>query len=154
MKNLEYMKMPVAELIPHSPPMVLINRVVDYSAESLVAEVDITEASMFYDESVSGVPAWVGIEYMAQTISALAGIEALENNKEIKLGFLLGARKYNMPHKVFARGEVFSIHVTQLFRGDMGLASFECQITHKGELWVSSTINVFEPDDLQRIIKE
>ena len=61
----------VAELLPHDPPMVLIDKVLSYDENSLVAEVAIRPDSAFC--GANGVPGWVGIEYMAQAIAAHAG---------------------------------------------------------------------------------
>ena len=61
------------ELIPHRPPMVLLDAVesFDPDALSLTARVTITPESLFCEPE--GVPNWVAIEYMAQTAAALVG---------------------------------------------------------------------------------
>ncbi len=66
---------PIGELLPHGPEMTLIDRLVEYSPQRSVATVTIERHSRFFAEP-NGVPAWVGIEYMAQTIAARAGYEA------------------------------------------------------------------------------
>mgnify|MGYP005996208549 CR=1 FL=1 len=63
----------VEELVPHSGRMSLLTRVVDSGDDWLTAEVDITSKSMFSDDK--GVPAWVGLEYLAQAIGAYAGLQ-------------------------------------------------------------------------------
>lgn len=139
----DYKKIPVQDLMPHSPPMVLIDKVIDYSDNSLVAELIIVPGCQFYDDSLDGVPSWVGIEYMAQAISVLGGIRALENNKKISIGFLLGTHKYSMPNKVFYKNQAYQVSVKELHRAEAGLAIFDCQILQGQEVWAESKINVF-----------
>ena len=143
----DYKACTVEELVPHSPPMVLIDKILDFDQNSLRAEISIKENCKFYDENIQGVPSWVGMEYMAQAIAAMAGIQAKSNNESIKLGFLLGTRRYNIFHQVFEEGETYYIQVEQLYLDDSGLASFDCQISDHNKLIVKARLNVFETDD-------
>lgn len=147
----DYTQYPVSSLVPHSPPMVLIDAVLDYSDRHLTAAVDIRERSMFFDAALGGVPAWVGVEYMAQAISAWAGVQALQQGEPIRPGFLLGSRRLKLPEKVLNAGRRYTVMVEQLFRDDSGLASFDCRITHDGVLCVEARVNVFEVDDIAQI---
>ncbi len=108
---------------------------------------------MFYDATLNGVPAWVGIEYMAQAISALAGLRAKEKNQGIKLGFLLGTRKLLLVYKVLVAGQRYRIHVKQMFWDESGMANFECEIFHDQELCVEAKVNVFETDEIEKILE-
>ena len=63
---------PIVELVPHRPPMLLLDRVLSYDGECVVCETVLEPESPFVDEGE--VPAIVGIEYMAQTIAAGAGL--------------------------------------------------------------------------------
>ena len=53
-------------------------------------ELVVPEAGLFVEDGQ--VPAWVGIEYMAQAIAAWAGCRARAAGKPPQLGFLLGSR--------------------------------------------------------------
>ena len=148
--TLDCTKFTVEELIPHSPPMVLLDRILHYDSMNLIAEIMIHHDCKFYDASAQGVPSWVGIEYMAQAISALAGLRAREKNEGIKIGFLLGTRKMQLQQKVLLAGSTYQIHVKQLFWDASGLANFECEIRHGQELCVTAKVNVFETDDVMK----
>ncbi len=142
----------VGDLIPHSPPMVLLDSISSYSEESLTAVISINEDSKFYDPRLKGVPSWVGIEYMAQAIATFSGIHSKIANKGIKLGFLLGSRKYQIINKVFANHHTYEIFVEKLYQDGSGLASFDCKILEQRQnqenlLCVESKVNVFEPDE-------
>jgi predicted hotdog family 3-hydroxylacyl-ACP dehydratase len=82
-------KYQVAEVVPHSGGMILIDEIIDYNDNSLLASVTITDSSLFVD-GTNGVPGWVGMEYMSQAVAAWAGTQAKIHNEPIKMGFLLG----------------------------------------------------------------
>jgi predicted hotdog family 3-hydroxylacyl-ACP dehydratase len=148
----DYTKVPIESLVPHSPPMVLIDEILHYDIEGLVALVKIYTDSLFYDESIGGVPAWASIEYMAQAISAWAGINAQKKKEGIKLGFLLGTRKLKMPVKVLSVGQRFEIEIKQLLKDESGLAVFDCRIMQGAKIFVEARVNVFEVNDIEEII--
>jgi predicted hotdog family 3-hydroxylacyl-ACP dehydratase len=152
-KLIEVSQLPIVDLIPHSPPMVLIDRIIDYRGIELASEVTITAKSMFYDATQGGVPAWAGIEYMAQTVAALAGIRALEKSEKVKLGFLLGTRRFHTGEAVLREGQTYRIAVRELIKDDSGLACFDCEISSDSGLACTARLNVFEAADLQ-VLKE
>lgn len=148
-----YCETPIEQLVPHSDPMILIDKVVEYGDDWLIAQVDIKQGAPFFDEQTMSIPTWVGIEYMAQTIAALAGIRALSNNTSVNLGFLLGSRKYQALKGQFLHQQSYQIKVKQLYMDDSGLASFDCSIFQGEEVFASAKLNVFETDDKNSIIK-
>ena len=89
---------PLEELLPHRPPMVLIDAVESFDAEArrLVARVTIGENQLFFDGK--GVPNWVAIEYMAQTAAALVGYydRHVAPGQPARPGLLLGTRKLDL----------------------------------------------------------
>lgn len=135
---------PVRELLPHDPPMVLLDKVISCAESSLVAEVVVTPESMFCGEA--GVPGWVGIEYMAQSVAAHAGALARERGDEPVIGYLLGTRSYKSAVSVFPIGAELRIVIEPLFV-EMGLGAFACRID-MGETVAEATINVYQPDDV------
>ncbi|MBV1932240.1 MAG: hotdog family protein [Porticoccaceae bacterium] len=120
----------INELVPHSGLMSLLDEVLDYNAESLSARVTIVEDSLLVEDR--GVPAWVGIEYMAQAIAAYSGLMAKNAGQEVSVGFLLGTRKYTCNRAYFPVGARVKISVYEELRGDNGLGVFRCEITADG----------------------
>jgi len=135
----------IRRFLPHSGAMVLLDRLLDAGAEDLLAEVTIRPDSLFCDGQ--GVPAWVGVEYMAQAIAAYAGYAAQLRGEAVKIGFLLGTRRYEAGCPVFAVGSVLQVHVQRLLEADNGVGSFECRIHAAGQQLASATITVFQPAD-------
>lgn len=136
-------KYQVAEVIPHSGDMILIDEIVDYNDDSLLASVTITDTSLFVDET-NGVPVWVGIEYMAQAVAAWAGIQAKERDEPVKIGFLLGTRKYVAKKSYFSIGSRLLINVQQSYR-ENELAVFDCKI-EDNQIIVKTALNVYQPN--------
>lgn len=144
----------IGELVPHSGAMVLLDRVLSADAENLCAEVTIHAGSVFYDASSAGVGSWVGIEYMAQAIAAHAGYLARLAGAPVKIGFLLGARRYEAQVPLFVDGSVLQVHVQQVMQGENGLGAFECRIEMAGAVLAHATITVFQPEDAKQFLQE
>jgi predicted hotdog family 3-hydroxylacyl-ACP dehydratase len=141
----------IRSLIPHSGPMVLVDRVVAVDEESLCAEVRIRPDSLFY--AAGGVEAWVGIEYMAQTIAAFAGYTAYLSGEPVKPGFLVGARRYECTRTMFKLGSLLKVHVRRVLQSENGLGSFECRIEVGEEQVATATLTVFQPADAGEFIQ-
>ena len=145
---------PIGELVPHSGAMVLLDRVLSADAENLCAEVAIHAGSVLYDAPSAGVGSWVGIEYMAQAIAAHAGYRARLAGAPVKIGFLLGARRYEAQVPLFAAGSLLQVHVQQALQGENGLGAFECRIEMAGAVLAQATITVFQPEDAKQFLQE
>lgn len=144
----------IGELVPHSGAMVLLDRVLSADAENMCAEVTIHACSVFYDAPSAGVGSWVGIEYMAQAIAAHAGYLARLAGAPVKIGFLLGARRYEAQLPLFVDGSVLQVHVQQALQGENGLGAFECRIEMAGAVLAQATITVFQPEDAKQFLQE
>ena len=141
-------KVDVAELLPHDGNMVLLDRVLEYDQESLVAEVIVRNDGLFSDGQT--VPAWLGIEYMAQTVAAHGGMMNHLAGEPINLGFLLGSRRYTCNVSEFVVGTRLTVKVERLIE-DQGLAVFDCQILGDG-IDISAKLNVYQPDKAENKI--
>jgi predicted hotdog family 3-hydroxylacyl-ACP dehydratase len=131
----------VAALLPHSGAMVLLDKVIHFEQQCLTAALIVRSDGLFGD--TSGVPAWVGIEYMAQAIAAYIGIKAKLAGEPIKLGYLLGTRRYNSNVSAFIVGTVLTVHIENIIHDDK-LGVFECKITGAG-IEVNANLNVYQP---------
>jgi len=133
----------VAELVPHAENMLLLDKVIEYDEESLVAEVVVRGDGLFNEGDK--VPVWVGIEYMAQTIAAHGGMMRVLAGEPIQLGFLLGTRRFNCNISSFTVGDKLTVSVNRLME-DQGLGVFNCHI--KGDsIDISAKLNVYQPTE-------
>lgn len=131
----------VADLIPHSGSMVLLDRIIDYDDQGLTAELVVRGDGLLADHE--SVPAWAGIEYMAQTIAAYAGMMATQAGEPIRLGFLLGTRRYHSNVAAFKVGSTLTIKVEKIMQDD-NLGVFDCRIQGKS-VEVTAKLNVYQP---------
>ena len=128
--------------------MILIDEVLDYDDNSLVASVTITETSLFFTRD--GVPGYVGIEYMAQACGAYAGVHALDAGAPVLIGLLLGTRDCRILRPWFRCGDRLRIAVRMVFR-DEPLAAFACSITIGSTLVADAELKVYYADDSQSL---
>ncbi|NVK56210.1 MAG: 3-hydroxydecanoyl-ACP dehydratase [Alteromonadaceae bacterium] len=119
------------DLIPHRPPMLLINKVLDVDERSSSSLVRIDESSSFFEKE-HGVPAWIGLEYMGQTAALIAGHQLQQGLVSPHLGFLLGTRAYKAECSYFTKGEYTVRCEEKAVVGD-GLATFDCFIENYNE---------------------
>jgi predicted hotdog family 3-hydroxylacyl-ACP dehydratase len=141
----------IRSLIPHAGPMVLLDRVISVDDDSLVAEVRIRSNSLFC--KADGVGAWVGLEYMAQAIGAWAGYTARLRGEPVKLGFLLGTRRYECTQPIFLLGSVLQVHILRAFQHENGLGSFECYIDNEKGRVATATVTVFQPPNVNDFLQ-
>ncbi len=135
----------VERLVPHRGGMLWLERIVACDDEGAVAEAVVRDDHPFLDGG--GVPAWVGIEYMAQCIAAWAGGRALARGKPVSPGFLLGTRRYDCQRPMLAIGTRLRVEARRELMGDNGLGLFACRILDGDEQIAVANVSVFEPPD-------
>ena len=134
---------PIESLVPHAKPMLLLDSMTDMDGESFESEVVIRADSEFCDGAQIG--AWVGIEYMAQTVAAYSGHQKRIQGQEPRVGLLLGALRYEISLKVFPAGGTIEIEAKLHFLDESGLSAFRCEIRHQGRPVACAMLKTFEP---------
>lgn len=142
----------VEELLPHGPTMRLLDRLVSYDADTVTCEVTIRPDSRFCAEG--GVPAWVGIEYMAQALCAYIGIQRLQEGRPVQVGLLLGTRAYDCALAAFPLGSRLEVSAELLFRNPDGVCAFACALRLDGRGVASAEIKGFGPDDIEPFLAD
>lgn len=148
-----------SQCLPHSEPMVLIDKLIDVDMKKQIVKTSVTihKDKIFFDKDINGVSPLVGIEFMAQTIGCYAFYKAKMSIP--KIGFLLGARLYENSLEKFENGKTYIITAREVY-GDNELVSFECLIYNEGEdgdeskYIAKATINAFQPKDVEKYIGE
>ena len=143
----------VQDLLLHRPPMLLLKAVTRWSESELEALVDPRASSMFIDAS-GQLPSWVGIEYMAQAVGALAGIEARLAGRPVSLGFLLGTRRYHAEQPYFPLDQELRVKVSQLLRDDTNLVLFKGEIYAGTALLAHAEIKAIQPKEVDALIAQ
>ncbi|POZ50045.1 3-hydroxylacyl-ACP dehydratase [Methylovulum psychrotolerans] len=141
----------LGELLPHDGGMMLLDKIVSFDGQSMVSEVIVQSNGLFGDGDT--VSALVGIEYMAQTISAHSGMMDKIAQRPSYLGFLLGTRLYTSNVGSFLMGSLLTVTVKIILQ-EQGLGVFDCKITAPGVL-VEAKLNVYQPQsEHNRVLTE
>ncbi|HEY5450700.1 MAG TPA: hypothetical protein VIQ54_18230 [Polyangia bacterium] len=142
---------PIVELVPHRPPMLLLDRVLSYDGERVVCETVLGPDSPFAEQGE--VPAVVGIEYMAQTIAAGAGLSARDKGDQAgRTGFLLGCRNLSIAVDSFQIGDRLTVEARRTW-GENQIGSFACKVQRGSEVLVEGALTVYQgplPEDMIR----
>ena len=134
---------PLAALLPHAGDMILIDGITSFDDEQIYTTLTVKPDGLFSLPDGS-LPAWVGIELMAQSVAAFAGCHARQKGNPAELGFLLGTRKFECNVEAFPIGSELTIHGIRSLEDDNGMGVFECHI-HGPGIEASARLNVFRP---------
>ncbi|MGF1748685.1 hotdog family protein [Vibrio cionasavignyae] len=137
---------PIEQLLPHDAPMILVDRVIDVQDESVHCQVDIGDHHLFFDPATQTTPAYVGIEFMAQSVAAWSGFHAKSKGETPPIGFLLGSRRYQVDYEHFKQGQTLDIHAEKVIE-DSGMAVFSARLELNGEQIASCQLNVYVPSE-------
>ncbi len=143
---------PVSELLPHRPPMLLIDALLEDSPEHVRVSALVRREALFVTEE--GWPGWVGAELMAQSIGVWGGLLRLSRGEAVQVGFLLGSRRYECRVPFFPVGARLEINAVQEIVSEQGLAVFNCTLFMDGEPVATANLNVFQPPDVSAYLKE
>jgi predicted hotdog family 3-hydroxylacyl-ACP dehydratase len=137
--------MPASEFVMHREPMLLLDTLVECSGGTTVCEWTVGERDSFV-VSREGVPAHVGVEFMAQCVAVHAGVRARVDGLGPPLGFLLGTRHFTASVNYFGIGETYRATCRELIRDGNGMGSYECSILHGDEVVASARLAVLEKE--------
>ncbi len=141
----------IEDVLPHRGSARLLDEVLHWDQDHIRAALVVPDEGRHVGPD--GVPAWIGIEYMAQAIAAWAGCRARCEGRPPRLGFLLGSRRYSSTRALFPSGTPLVVHARRELMGDNGLGMFACRIEADGETWVEANVSVFEPADAQAYLE-
>lgn len=136
--------------LPHRAPMLLLDELVEVKENGCVAKLTIREDLPFME--AAGLPSWVGIEIMAQTIAMYGGVKERLKDQGPKLGFLLGSKTFEMGQDHFAIGEELIVEINLQFLNRHQIGIFDCQLKTATSI-SKATILVSQPDDVESFLE-
>lgn len=94
-------------ILPHKGKMFLIDEIVDYDTKNwtVASKTYISKDFMFFDEKINAVPNYAVFELVAQSISALTGIYAKENNLPLNMGMILSVANTEFENSFINEGQ-------------------------------------------------
>ncbi len=138
------------QVLPHRDTMRWLDRLLSHDDNLVVVEAVVRESHVLAVDE--GVPAWAGIEYMAQAIATWAGCQAMAKKEPIKIGFLLGTRKYECLNEYFTIGQRLVIHAYCELFADNGLGMFSCKILDGDTQIATANLSVYEPPNASEFL--
>lgn len=139
---------PPADILPHTGRSVLIDEVLSDSEDQIEVVACITPEHAYFVAG-KGVPAWVGIEIMAQAVAAHSGLVAFQasGGGQPRRGMLLGTRRYESQVAWFENGSRLIVRAVREFGGNGGMGACACVIECDGKPWATATILLVEEED-------
>ena len=135
---------PIDQLLPHAGRMILLDRVMEWDAERILCERVVRPGDAFVQ--ATGLPAWTGVELMAQAIAAWNGCQVLAAGGTVRPGFLLGTRAYRADVDAFPPGTRLLVEAVRNFHDDEGMGAFTCRVDAPG-MHAEARLTVFSPPD-------
>ncbi len=136
----------IQALLPHEPPMLWIDRVLDYAGDEVRCGLDIRSEHVFVEDGV--VDPIVSVEWMAQTVGALVGLIDYQANIKPRPGYLIAIPEATFEVDSFHVGDSLVIEAKRTW-GDAELASFECTVAREGVRVARAQLSVFRTKNSQ-----
>lgn len=143
---------PVEEVVPHRPPMLMLDRIVAYdpAREHVVCAASVGAESPFVSEGrASGVAL---LEVMAQAAAVVAGMSDRAGGEAPKQGFVIAVRELALDVAEARPGEALDA-IAERDGGDHDLARFRCRVERDGRTIAEAEITVMRgmlPDGASR----
>lgn len=144
---------PIEELLTHRGNMLLLDRVIGFGPDGIRVEAKV-DGKAWYADASGAMPAWIGIELMAQAIAAQVGLVARERGLPPRQGLLLGTRSFVARRPAFGENEILVVGAKEVFQETNGLGAFDATIELAGEVVAEATLKVFEPTDFESILEQ
>ena len=136
---------PAATFVLHRDPLLLLDTLVACEDDTTACQWTVRESDPFVEHNL-GIPAHIGVEFMAQCVAVHAGVRARAGGLGPPLGFLLGTRQFTSEVKYFAVGKTYRATCQELIRDDSGMGSYDCRVLKGGEVVASARLSVLEKE--------
>ncbi|HKJ18392.1 MAG TPA: hypothetical protein VJ984_13655 [Xanthomonadales bacterium] len=134
---------PATKFTLHRDEMLLVDQISRIDSRSATCTWTVPEFHPLF--TLDGqIPAYVGIECMAQCIAVHAGALESLKGKGPPLGLLLGTRHFEASCDHLEKGIELQISCLEIIRDAQGLASFECEIKQEDLIVASCKLTVFQ----------
>ncbi len=145
---------PIEELLPHRGIMLMLDRAIDFENDSTITEYSPRKGAWYCDDA-DNMPAWIGIELMAQSAAVHINLKKRSANAPAKHGALLGTSKYHATVPSFTCGVKLRIHVSMTYHDVSGLGAYDCRIFYndKEQPVATAVLKVYEPEDFLEFLQ-
>ena len=130
----------IAEVLPHSAPMILLDEIVAYGGASIRCRAAIRSDSTFV--SAGRVRAIVSLEYMAQAVAAFAGMRGRTTGALPRIGYVISARQMTLGVEQFEIGDELLVDAEEAW-GDERMSSFRCKVNRDGRCIAKASLSFY-----------
>jgi len=134
---------PIAELMPHGPPMRALEQLLEWEPGRAVCGMTIRERTPFVRDGQ--LAAVVTLEYIAQAVAACLGHEAYVGGEGVRVGMLIGVRKMELHVPSIAVGTELRVSVERV-RGNDQVSTFRGEVTASGEPVATALTTLFHAE--------
>jgi predicted hotdog family 3-hydroxylacyl-ACP dehydratase len=134
---------PIAALVPHRAPMLLVDELVSQEGRAIVCRATIREDHPFLSDGEVSV--LVAVELFAQTAAALVGLLASAGGPSMQSGALLGSREVLFSTDALHVGDVLDIRCEEVWTVGPA-AQVVCALYRDGVKIAEGSINVMAGD--------
>ena len=135
---------PIRDLIPHQPPMVWLDALVDWEPGLAVCQATITrDTALVVDDRLNTVTL---IEYMAQAVASCLGYGALKNGEDIRVGMIVACRTLDLHREYVDVGSVLSVKARRVREVD-AVSNFDCSVDLDGETIATSMMTLYHASE-------
>lgn len=133
---------PLDEILPHRPPMLLLDALTAAEAESVTCRATVRAGAPF----VAGgrVSALIALEYFAQAVAALFAYKSRGGAGPFR-GLLLGARDLELAVSHLRVGDVLDVHCREQWASGP-VAQFQCILSRGDERLATGAVTVLRGD--------
>jgi len=136
-----------AHYLPHRAPLLLVDTVHERSDRHLVTRLTVRDVAPF-GLGDGRVPAYLGLEYMAQTVACFSGVQRVARGQRPIIGLLLGSRRYRAHTAFFADGQVLVVRAEERLSEYAQLNVFACRIeSEDGSLLAEADLKAYQSED-------
>jgi predicted hotdog family 3-hydroxylacyl-ACP dehydratase len=136
---------PIAELIPHSGAMVLLDSLTAWSKGSARCVSTIREHAPFVVDGV--MPSVVTVELMAQAVAACLGYEALTGGEGVRVGMIIACKRFEAHGDVLRVNDVIEVDVSCV-QGNESLSHFDCKVRRAGAPFSEAVLTLYHAPTL------
>lgn len=143
----------IESLLPHRPPMLLVDAVSDYDAESICVQTT-PDPHAWYADTHGNMPVHIVIELMAQAIAAHEALTRRIGGLPPAPGVLLGTRRLDARVASLLAGVPVLVRATCVLRDNTGNGAYDCRVEDGDEILAIATIKVHQPTDFSAFLLE
>ncbi len=144
MNNDILLPMPAEKLIPHRPPLCLINRLMEFSGQKGIVESVIESDNIFLSDDGSLSSATL-VELIAQASAAVKGYDDLRHGFAIKKGFLVDIREVSFIGKCF-KGDKLHINI-EIIKTISGFSVIHGEVKRNNDVIAIGILKLWVPED-------